>query len=345
MEHRGLRVLDSSVLAGEMAVELVNTGEKFNAAHSDRFTCGTVTVSVYNSGRPNPNAEKAIMSARSDRLALPKAGDRLRLGSTGLRVSPICLGMTGSPACVQAAFEAGVNFFFVSADLHWPLYEETRKGLERLLKGNPRMRDKIVVGIVSYFEQPWFGYGTQFWDAVNAVRGLKRADLLIAGGVSSGWSFDERLPTLQAAKGERYLGARAIGASLHQRTLAVRAEKSRAVDISYIRYNAAHPGARRDVLPYLRKKRRTLLFNFKSVLWPLPSRKLLGLTASDWLPEPTDYYRFVLSAPEFDGLLCSPWTPREVRALACALDKGPLSREEQERLLRLCAGVDANKDW
>jgi|HubBroStandDraft_1064217.scaffolds.fasta_scaffold101510_1 hypothetical protein len=288
---------------------------------------------------------KAIVGTRSDRLALPKPGDRLRLGSAGLRVSPICLGITGSAACVRAAFDAGVNFFFISGDLHWPLYEGTRKGLESLLRGNSRRRDEIVVGIVSYFEQPWFGYGTQFREAVRAVPGLKHADLLIAGGVSARWSFDERLPTLQAAKGELYLGTRAIGASLHQRKLALRAEKSRAVDISYIRYNAAHPGARRDVLPHLPKKRRTLLFNFKSVLSPLPSRKLLGLAASDWMPEPTDYYRFVLSAPEFDGLLCSPWTPKEVRALARALDKGPLSHEEQDRMLRLCAGLDANKDW
>jgi hypothetical protein len=280
-----------------------------------------------------------------ERETLPKPGDRLRLGSTGLSVSPICLGMTSSAACVRAAFDAGVNFFFISADLHWPLYEETRKGLESLLRGNPQRRREIVVGVVSYLEEPWFGYRNQFWEVVRAVPGLKRADLLIAGGVSAGWSFDERLPTLLRAKAERYLGARAIGASLHHRKLAVRAEKSRAVDISFIRYNAAHPGARRDVFPHLPKKRGTLLYNFKSVVRPLPSRKLLGLAANDWMPEPTDYYRFVLSATEFDGLLCSPWTPKEVRALARALDKGPLSREERERMVRLCAGVDANQEW
>jgi hypothetical protein len=179
------------------------------------------------------------------------------------------------------------------------------------------------------------------------VPGLKRVDLLIAGGVSAGWSFDERVATLRRAKAGHYLGARAIGASLHERRLAVRAEQNRLLDISYIRYNAAHPGARRDVLPHLPGKRRTLLFNFKSVVSGVPP-KAPGRAAkrpSHWVPETTDYYRFVLSAPEIDGLLCSPLSPKEVRALVQALDKGPLSREEQDYMIKLCPRAGGTQDW
>src|SRR5436190_890300 len=62
------------------------------------------------------------------RAALPRMTDRLDLGSKGLRVSPFCLGRVKSPDTVLAAFDAGINFFFVTADMHWPGYENLREG-------------------------------------------------------------------------------------------------------------------------------------------------------------------------------------------------------------------------
>ncbi len=82
------------------------------------------------------------MSARRRRL--PRLSERLRLGRGGLEVSPFALGAVGSPACVGAAFEAGVNFFFVTADMHWPLYGPLRRGLRQLL-ARRGVRDRIVV--------------------------------------------------------------------------------------------------------------------------------------------------------------------------------------------------------
>ena len=69
--------------------------------------------------------------------------DRLVLGE-GLEVSPVCLGMVDDPKTVAAAYEAGINFFFVTADMHWPLYSPLREGLKRLLK-QKRVRERIVV--------------------------------------------------------------------------------------------------------------------------------------------------------------------------------------------------------
>lgn len=265
------------------------------------------------------------------------------MGRRGLQVSPICLGITDSPATVEAAFEAGVNFFFISADLHWPLYEATRRGLERLLKGNRKRRDEIVVGIASYFEEPWFGY-LQFWEVIDAIPALERVDLLIAGGVTNDLSFDERTATLRRARAMQYLGARSIGASLHKRKLALLAQ-NRGLDISYIRYNAAHPGARSEVLSSLPQKRRTLLFNFKSVL-PVVSTaspaKFAKLRRS-MIPAPTDHYRFALSAPEIDGILCSPRTPLQVFRLLRALEKGPMSRDEQDYMLQIYSQAEITK--
>jgi hypothetical protein len=54
-----------------------------------------------------------------------------------------------------------------------------------------------------------------------------------------------------------------------------------------------------------------------------------------WRPDVTDYYRFALTRPEIDGLLCAPRTPRQIRALAEALEKGPLHQDEEKHLIDL----------
>src|SRR5215469_14434904 len=76
-----------------------------------------------------PGNEQVKRTARPSRQMLPRLTDRLVLGDEGLSVSPFCLGMVRSPDAVSAAFDAGINFFFLSADMHWPLYEPLRLGL------------------------------------------------------------------------------------------------------------------------------------------------------------------------------------------------------------------------
>ncbi len=57
---------------------------------------------------------------------LPRLTDRVVLGDS-LLVSPICLGAVARPDVVLAAWEAGINFFFLTADMHWPMYEPLRR--------------------------------------------------------------------------------------------------------------------------------------------------------------------------------------------------------------------------
>ena len=276
------------------------------------------------------------------RQSFPKVTDRIALGKSGLRVSPICLGMTMSPETVVAAYEAGVNFFFVTGDLHWPLYDGIRKGLARLLDGNPSRRDEIVVGVVSYLDNPLFA-ALQFHEVIGEVRGLERVDLLIAGAVASEQSFYPRVEAMARARAAGQHGSRAIGASFHQRSLALVSEQYDMLDISFIRYNSAHPGARRDLFPYFRPARTSPVFNFKSTMSQVTREMFdtLNLPKTYWIPSVCDYYRFVLTRPEMDGILCSPMTPDEVGQLARALEKGPLSREEEEYMIWLSSLVHA----
>jgi hypothetical protein len=268
------------------------------------------------------------------RKALPRFTDRLPLGSAGLRVSPFCLGIVGEPSTVVAAFDAGVNFFFVTADMHWPLYEPTRRGLADLLARGPGVRDQVVVAGVCYAAQPEFCV-LPFEELVAAVPGLKALDVLLAGG-AYGWEFGRRQPVYEAHRQSHYLGSRAVGATFHDRRAALAAVRERQVDIAFLRYNPNHAGARRDVFPHLPERPRPLLFGFKSTLGYVPPARMeaLGLPGPEyWNPQVTDHYRFALTRPEMDGLLIAHRTPAEVAALAAALEQGALTEEEETYLM------------
>src|SRR5262245_1480387 len=139
--------------------------------------------------------------------AFPRLSDRLPLGPVGLRVSPFCLGMVVERATVPAAFDAGVNFFFVTADMHWPLYENTRRGLVDLLARRSSIRDDMVVAGVCYPTQPEF-CSAPFQELVESVPGLKGLDLLVAGGVYGG-EFRARRAVFEEHRQSGFLGNRA----------------------------------------------------------------------------------------------------------------------------------------
>jgi hypothetical protein len=270
-----------------------------------------------------------MVDARSRRKVLPRAADRIKLNRM-LEVSPLCLGAVDDPRTVSHAFDIGINFFFLSADLHWPVYEATRRGLVDLLSRTPSVRDRIVVAVATYVTQPVF-FHAPFREALEAVPGLGHIDVTVAGG-SYRADFSARA-ALFAQHGE--LGARACGASFHDRGMASKAFRERLVDIGFVRYNSVHRGAEKDLFPHIRRtrgRRRALVYNFKSTQGCLSPERYaeLGLSAEYWQPSPTDHYRFVLARPEIDGLLCAPGTPAQVAAIDDALAHGPLTDEEND---------------
>ena len=269
---------------------------------------------------------------------LPRLTDRLPLGSSGLEVSPICVGVVDDPDTIPAAFEAGINFFFVTADMHWPVYEATRRGLARLVESNRTARDAIVVGVVAYVTQPVFMWAP-YQEVLEDVPVLQHIDLTVAGGCyRHDYALRERV--LASHREVEHVGARAIGASFHDRGLAREIVERDNIDIAFVRYNPAHPGARTDLFPHVKPRgdgRRCLLYNFTNTYGHLADHEYAPLGVPDdlWRPHPTDYYRFALSEPALDGILCAPATPGQVRDLADALAKGPLDDEDRQYLLSL----------
>jgi len=297
-----------------------------------------------------------VPGTRSSPARLPQFTDRLALGREGLAVSPFCLGIVRMPETIGAAFDAGINFFFLTADMHWPLYRNSRRGLRELLARGHGVRDQIVVAAVCYPTQPEF-CSMPFEERLEEIPGLDRLDVLIAGGAYAG-EFAARLPVYQEHRRTGFAGCRAIGATFHDRSAALRALVENAVDIAFVRYNSGHAGARRDLFPHLglgkgvrsllceapsgpfRQKTSdtfsSLLFGFKSTFGYVRPEQMtaMGLPGKDyWQPMFTDHYRFALSRPELDGLLIAPGTPKELHALAEALEKGPLDEEEQTYLM------------
>ena len=269
----------------------------------------------------------------SSRKTLPRLTDRLTLGD-GLLVSPVCLGAVASPNVVHAAWEADINFFFVTADMHWPMYEPLRKGLRALFK-KPGVRDHIVVCSTAYVTQPDF-CEMPFEEVVDALPGLQRIEVLTMGGVSA-VDFKPRLPVYQRHRATRFVGNKAIGGSFHDRKTALHAINDELVDLAFIRFNAGHPGAQKDLFPHLAPRRRTRLFNFKTVDgWVTPDQlDALGLDPRSWQPHPVDHYRFALSQPSLDGVLASFSHPREVQHLADALSAGPMAEADQQYMITL----------
>ena len=271
-------------------------------------------------------------------VTLPRVTDRLPLGSNGLAVSPICVGIVFDQRVIPAAFEAGINFFFISADMHWPIYEATRRGVRDLLASKPSARDELVLGVVSYVTQPEFCYAPVD-EVIREIGNVERIDLAIAGG-SYSHEIATRLAIYERHRATRYAGARAIGASFHDRAGALDHVNRNTFDIAYVRSNAQHPGAHRDLFPQVTARdagRTTLLYNFKSTDGHVPEQLFpqLGLDDDYWRPHVTDHYRFAFSSPNLDGILCSPPSETAIGELVDALAKGPLDDEDRTYLLDL----------
>lgn len=268
----------------------------------------------------------------------PQMTDRLPLGQTGLVTSPFCVGWVQDPSVVEAAFDAGVNFFFLTTDMHWPVYEGIRRGLAALLRRSSGVRDQIVVAATSYVTQPDFTYAP-FVELLEAVPELQRIDVLVIGG-AYGHEFATRHPIYQQHLRSGRFGARALGTTFHDRAAAIDAINQAQVDLAFVRCNPVHPGARSDLFPKLRPSP-TRVFNFNSMIGYTRPAALAahGITADHWRPRPTDYYRFALSQRGVEGLLCSLHHPREVRALERALRQPLLDDEEQRYMIDLASLV------
>ena len=218
---------------------------------------------------------------------------------------------------VRSAMDRGVNLFLLT----------TRgKGLRSPLAGALKGR-REGVAVVGYAQLGWFGWGVRR-GAEKLLRelGADYLDVYLLGwlGVGAAWTSTTEREMVHLRESGK---VRAIGVSIHDRPRAGKLAASSPLDLLMIRYNAAHPGAEKDIFPHRRETSPTILA-YTATSW----RKLLKRPRGWDGPVMTagDCYRFQLSSPHVDIALTAPKSRAEVEQNLDALAKGPLTAEEDE---------------
>lgn len=260
---------------------------------------------------------------------MPSAWPRKPLGTSNLSVVPLGLASSygASASDVEHAFERGLDFFY------WGSARTAQfgRGLRRI---GALARDRITVVVQSYRRSPQ-GVTRSLERALRELR-FERTDVLLLGW----WNLPPPDPILDAAAGAVARGlARAVMVSCHHRPSFAKLARDPRVDLVMLRYNAAHPGAERDVFPHLPSPRPGVV-SYTATSWgQLLDRRLVP--RDEEVPRATDCYRFVLGQPAIDACWCAPRNRAELELALLALDEGPLSEEQSARLRRIGAAVRA----
>ena len=110
-------------------------------------------------------------------------------------------------------------------------------------------------------------------------------------------------------------------------------------DAIMVRYNAAHPGAEREVFPQL-AMRRPGVVAFTATRWgTLLDPKLTP--EGERTPRASDCYRFALTNPNVDVTLAGPKDDVELEEALRAVERGPMNDDELAWMKRVGASVRA----
>jgi predicted aldo/keto reductase-like oxidoreductase len=259
------------------------------------------------------------------------------LGRTGLEVGRLGISSSyGVPGdALERAFERGVNYIYWGSRRLASFGE----GLKRL---RPQ-RDRFVLVIQSYTRAA----GLMAWSLERALRALSydRADVLLLGM----WNKPVSPRILDAARQLKQRGlVRFLAVSTHQRTLVPQIATANDFDIVHFRYNAAHPGAEKDIFPHLPALNRPGLVAFTATSWGQLLGKLslqgslMGghpIPKGERVPTATDCYRYVLSCPEVDVCMTGPSNAARMDEALEALRRGPMSEDESAWMRRVGRAV------
>ena len=256
--------------------------------------------------------------------------ERRPIGQTGLTTARLGLGSTfDAPAsAIEAAFERGINYLYWGT-VRQPDFAVAMQNLSK------QHRDALVLTIQSYSDDPSTIEG-EVEEAVKAG-GVDHYDFLLLGNRNEVPSpaYTEVFERLR----ERGL-VRFMSVSSHNRPLVPKLAEAYArgespFEIFMLRYNPVHRGAETDVFPVL-PERRPLITTYTSTRWG----HLLDPEKMPPGEEPVsarDCYRYALSHPAVDMVTCGPGSAAQMEEALSALEAGPLTDEERERIERIGA--------
>ncbi len=250
---------------------------------------------------------------------------RVVLGRSGLSVGP--LGVSGGygvpTSALLEAFERGVNYWYHGSRRAGGM----TRAIHEIVKSG--RRDRLVVVLQSYSRWPSITEKT-FAAGLKSLR-LDYADVLLLGWFNG-------MPSRKVLDGVRALRDRGlcrhVAISSHHRPAFVDFEKDDLFSVFHIRYNAAHTGAEKDIFPHIPADRRPGTVAYTATRWGdlfKPSKMPQGEAPL----RGRDAYRFVLSNPDFNVCMTGPSNAEHMREALAALDEGPLSESENERIRRI----------
>lgn len=253
------------------------------------------------------------------------------LGRTGLSVGPLGLGGGyGAPAAAfEEAFERGCNYFY------WCSRKSGMAGAIRNLCAAGQ-REKLVIAVQSYSRSAAY-MESSLRKALRQL-GIDRADVFTIGWHNRAPA--RRLVDKAMDLRERCLVGR-VGMTGHNRLLFPQMAATGNFDLFHIRYNAAHRGAETEAFPSLTDLG---VVTYTATRWGHlldPKRMPPGLEP----PSAADCYRFVMSNPAVDVCLTGPKNIDHMRQALAALDQGPMSEDELERMRTIGDHVHKRKSF
>jgi len=251
------------------------------------------------------------------------------LGQTGLRASRLGIGssFTGDERFIEEAVDQGVNYLYWGS-IRRPAFGRAIRSVAR------RDRSRVVVTVQSYSRVAAL-LAPSIEIALRRT-GLGYFDFLLLGM----WNRPPYSALVDAAQRLKARGlVRHLMMSTHNRPSLQdhfrqfeRGESP--FDAFMLRYNAVHRGAEQDVFPHLPAARKPAILAYTATRWGHlcdPAK----MPAGEAPPPARDCYRFALSNPSVDMVLCGPKNREQMQEALRALDAGPLAPDEMKRLQRI----------
>ncbi len=250
--------------------------------------------------------------------------ERVPLGRTELSVSPIGIasGYGTNEAMVEEAVDRGVNY------LYWGALRTKKmgRGIRSVAR---RKRDDLVIVAHTMTRSP----STLTKVVQKSLRqlGIDCLDVLLLGGHNK--RPDSRLVDHVSKLKDQGL-IRFSALSGHHRRLFPELEKDKQIDIFHVRYNAAHRGAEREILDHLPEQNGPGVVSFTNTRWG-SLVKSANMPPGESAPSAADCYRFVLTHPKVHVAVCGPNSMEQLKEDLEALELGPMSEEELDRMRRI----------
>jgi aryl-alcohol dehydrogenase-like predicted oxidoreductase len=251
------------------------------------------------------------------------------LGQTGLRASRLGIGssFTGDERFIEEAVDQGVNYLYWGS-IRRPAFGRAIRNIAR------RDRGRVVVTVQSYSRVAAL-LAPSIEIALRRT-GLGYFDFLLLGM----WNRPPFTALVEAAQRLKARGlVRHMMMSTHNRPslqdhFRQFEHGESPFDAFMLRYNAVHRGAEQDVFPHLPAARKPAILAYTATRWGHlcdPAK----MPAGEAPPPARDCYRFALSNPSVDMVLCGPKNREQMQEALRALDAGPLAPDEMKRLQRI----------